>query len=111
LAELRVKESDRLGAIAEGLARCGIACTSGPDWLSIDGREGPPPGPQPGTVLETRMDHRIAMSLLVLGLAAERPVTIDDGAFIETSFPDFPGFMRALGADIRRAGEFEIAAR
>jgi 3-phosphoshikimate 1-carboxyvinyltransferase len=55
------------------------------------------------------MDHRIAMSFLVLGLGARRPVTVDDGAFIDTSFPAFGDFMRGLGADIRVSGEIRMA--
>jgi 3-phosphoshikimate 1-carboxyvinyltransferase len=109
LAELRVKESDRLAAMAEGLARCGASCRIGEDWLEVDGAGGPPPGPDPAGSIATHMDHRIAMSFLVLGLGARRPVTIDDGAFIETSFPRFPDFMRALGADLRTAGEYRMA--
>jgi 3-phosphoshikimate 1-carboxyvinyltransferase len=111
LAELRVKESDRLGTIAENLTKCGVSCVTGPDWLTVRGCGGPPPGPSEATVLETRMDHRIAMSLLVLGLAAARPVTIDDASFIDTSFPDFAGFMRALGANIAVRGEVQLAGR
>lgn len=97
LRELRVKESDRLAAIAAGLRACGIAVRSGDDTLEIDGAGGPPPG---GAEVETHFDHRIAMSFLVLGLAARRPVRIDDGAAIRTSFPDFPALMAKLGAEI-----------
>jgi 3-phosphoshikimate 1-carboxyvinyltransferase len=89
LAELRVKESDRLAAMAAGLAACGVKVQELPDGLIIEGRGGqsrPIPG---GGVVSTQMDHRIAMSFLVAGLAAERPVTIDDGAMIDTSFPGF----------------------
>ncbi len=98
LGELRVKESDRLAAVARGLARCGIAVEEGPETLSVTGAAGRPPGgnSQP---IETELDHRIAMSFLVLGLAAERPVLIDDATPIVTSFPDFAELMRALGAD------------
>jgi 3-phosphoshikimate 1-carboxyvinyltransferase len=110
LAELRVKESDRLAAVAAGLEACGVTIRMGEDWLEVDGCAGPPPGLDAGAAITTHMDHRIAMSFLVLGLAARRPVTVDDGEFIETSFPGFADFMRALGADIRVAGEMQIAA-
>jgi len=97
LAELRVKESDRLSAIARGLAACGVTVEAGPDSLTVTGRGGPPVG---GGTVATHMDHRIAMSFLVLGLAAEQPVTVDDGGFIETSFPGFADLMRKLGGRI-----------
>ena len=101
LGELRVKESDRLGAIADGLARCGVEVEAGEDSLAISGAGGPPKGPSdPGRVVETRRDHRIAMAFLALGAASERPVAIDDGAMIETSFPGFAALMNGLGADI-----------
>jgi len=109
LAELRVKESDRLAAVAAGLERCGVKYRTGEDWLEVEGAGGPPPGLDSGAAVTTHMDHRIAMSFLVLGLGARRPVTVDDGAFIDTSFPAFADFMRALGADIRAAGEFQLA--
>jgi 3-phosphoshikimate 1-carboxyvinyltransferase len=99
LAELRVKESDRLAAIAAGLAVTGCAATIEGDDLIIEGR-GRPPG---GGLVATEMDHRIAMSFLVMGLAAARPVAIDDGAMIATSFPEFAPLMAALGADISAA--------
>ncbi len=110
LAELRVKESDRLAAVAAGLERCGVKLRMGEDWLEVEGCAGPPPGADPGAAITTHMDHRIAMSFLVLGLGARRPVTVDDGEFIDTSFPAFGGFMRALGANIRDAGEMQMAA-
>jgi 3-phosphoshikimate 1-carboxyvinyltransferase len=99
LAELRVKESDRLAAMARGLAACGVAVEEGEDYLVVDGVGGRPKGGG-GEPLATHLDHRIAMSFLVLGLAAERPVTIADGTPIETSFPDFVGLMAGLGADL-----------
>ena len=97
LAELRVKESDRLAAVARGLAACGVTVEEGPDSLLVEGCGGRPPGGnrQP---IETALDHRIAMSFLVLGLAAETPVRIDDAAPIETSFPGFVPLMAGLGA-------------
>ena len=99
LAELRVKESDRLAAMAGGLAACGVAVEEGEDSLVVDGAGGRPRGAS-DAALPTHLDHRIAMSFLVLGLAAERPVTIADGTPIETSFPDFVGLMAGLGADL-----------
>ncbi|NKB50506.1 MAG: 3-phosphoshikimate 1-carboxyvinyltransferase [Alphaproteobacteria bacterium] len=97
VGELRHKESDRLAAVAAGLAACGVAVEEGPDSLTIQGAGGAPAG---GATIEAALDHRIAMSFLVLGLASENPISIDDGSSIETSFPDFAGSMAALGADI-----------
>jgi len=98
LAELRVKESDRLAAMARGLAACGVATEEGRDSLTVRGCDGRPAG---GATIETGLDHRIAMSFLILGLAAERPITVDDAAPIATSFPGFVESMTALGAAIR----------
>jgi 3-phosphoshikimate 1-carboxyvinyltransferase len=101
LGELRVKESDRLAAMARGLAACGVEVEEGEDSLVVHGQGGPGGGRPPGgAAIETGLDHRIAMSFLVLGLAAQRPVTIDDAAPIETSFPGFASLMTALGAKI-----------
>ncbi len=97
LAELRVKESDRLTALAVGLASCGVAVELAGDDLIVDGSGGRPRG---GATIATRLDHRIAMSFLVMGLAAREAVTIDDAAPIETSFPGFVELMRGLGAEI-----------
>lgn len=99
LGELRVKESDRLAATARGLAACGVDVEETPDSLTVRGAGGRVPG---GGMIETDLDHRIAMSFLVLGLAAEKPVTVDDATPIDTSFPDFVGLMTGLGAAIRR---------
>jgi 3-phosphoshikimate 1-carboxyvinyltransferase len=99
LAELRVKESDRLAAIAAGLAAAGARAAIEGDDLLIEGR-GRPPG---GGVVATEMDHRIAMSFLVMGLAAARPVAVDDGAMIATRFPEFVPLMAGLGAEIGAA--------
>ena len=95
LAELRVKESDRLAGIAEGLQRCGARVIVEDDDLIVenDGR-----APQGGASIETRLDHRIAMAFLVLGLATSDPVRIDDARPIATSFPDFVPLMNRLGA-------------
>src|SRR6266404_1938660 len=98
LAELRVKESDRLSAIAAGLSGCGVDVAVDGDTLTIDGSGGPPAG---GALIETQLDHRIAMAFLVLGLATRLPVRIDDGAPIATSFPGFVALIRGLGAVIR----------
>jgi 3-phosphoshikimate 1-carboxyvinyltransferase len=100
LAELRVKESDRLGAIAQGLAACGAEVAVEGDTLVVDGKAAPLPG---AADIAARLDHRIAMAFLVLGLAAERPTRIDDGATIATSFPGFVALMNGLGAAIREA--------
>ena len=98
LDELRVKESDRLAAVARGLEANGVDCTEGKDFLAVRGRPGGK-GVGGGTV-ETHLDHRIAMSFLVMGLAAQKPVTVDDANMIATSFPEFMGLMRGLGAEI-----------
>ncbi len=98
LEELRVKESDRLAAVARGLEANGVDCTEGEASLAVRGR----PGGRGlgGGLIQTHLDHRIAMSFLVMGLAAEGPVTIDDRAMIATSFPEFMGLMTGLGARI-----------
>ena len=100
LGELRVKESDRLAAIARGLAACGVAVEEGEDSLIVHGTGGVPAG---GATIETELDHRLAMSFLVLGMATGAPVAVDDAAPIETSFPGFRDLMAALGADIAPA--------
>jgi 3-phosphoshikimate 1-carboxyvinyltransferase len=97
LAELRVKESDRLAAIARGLEANGVKIEMGEDSLVVHGHAGAPPG---GGVVTTHMDHRIAMSFLVMGMAARQPVTVDDVSFIDTSFPGFVPLMQGLGARI-----------
>ncbi len=100
LAELRVKESDRLGAIAEGLAACGVRLDVTGDTLAVDGLGAPPLG---GGLIRARLDHRIAMAFLVLGMAARRPTYIDDAETIATSFPGFVDLMNGLGARIAPA--------
>lgn len=97
VGELRFKESDRLAAIETGLAACGVRVAAGADRLTIEGCGGPPPG---GATIASGLDHRIAMAFLVLGLATEHPVTVDDAGPIETSFPGFVDLMRGLGAAI-----------
>jgi 3-phosphoshikimate 1-carboxyvinyltransferase len=96
LKELRVKESDRLAATADMLRVNGVAVEIEGDDLVVEG-SGKIRG---GGQVVTHMDHRIAMSALVMGLASERPVGVDDAAFIATSFPGFVELMRSLGADI-----------
>ncbi|MBM3482174.1 MAG: 3-phosphoshikimate 1-carboxyvinyltransferase [Alphaproteobacteria bacterium] len=100
LAELRVKESDRLAAIANGLKACGVAVEELKDGLIIEGRGRPPAG---GGMIEAKLDHRIAMAFLVLGLVTVQPVVVDDGSPIATSFPDFVLLMTRLGASIEPA--------
>jgi 3-phosphoshikimate 1-carboxyvinyltransferase len=95
LQELRVKESDRLEATAAMLRVNGVKVEISGDDLIVEGR-GHVPG---GGLVATHMDHRIAMSALVMGLAADKPVKVDDTAFIATSFPDFIPMMRSLGAE------------
>jgi 3-phosphoshikimate 1-carboxyvinyltransferase len=95
LKELRVKESDRLEATAAMLRVNGVNVEIAGDDLIVEGR-GHVPG---GGLVATHMDHRIAMSALVMGLAADKPVKVDDTAFIATSFPDFIPMMRSLGAE------------
>lgn len=97
LAELKVKESDRLGATAAGLVACGVAARVEGDDLIVEGR-GEVKG---GGLVETHMDHRIAMAFLTLGLGARAPVTVDDTSMIATSFPDFVPLMTKLGAQFR----------
>ncbi len=98
LAELRVKESDRLAAIVDGLRLCGVEAREEGDSLIVEGSGEPPPG---GARVLAHDDHRIAMSFLVMGLAAKRSVSVDSAGMISTSFPDFVPLMRSLGADIQ----------
>jgi len=100
LHELRVKESDRLAAVAAGLAAAGVPHAIEGDDLLVHGLAGKVPG---GGEVATHLDHRIAMSFLVMGLAARNGMAVDDGAMIQTSFPTFVPLMRALGAEIRAA--------
>jgi 3-phosphoshikimate 1-carboxyvinyltransferase len=99
LAELKVKESDRLAATAAGLATCGVAAhVDGDTLVVVGGRSVRGGGP-----VVTHMDHRIAMSFLILGLGSENPVTVDDVRFVATSFPEFMDLMRTLGAKLESA--------
>ena len=101
LGELRVKESDRLAVMAEGLAACGVRVKIHDDDLIVHG------GRQPsgGATVDARLDHRIAMSFLVLGGLAAAPVTVAGAEAIETSFPGFADLMNGLGAAIGPAPE------
>ncbi len=95
LAELRVKESDRLGAMAAGLAACGVEARESADTLEVRGGQ-----PRGGVRIASRLDHRIAMAFMVLGMGAREAVRIDDIAPVATSFPGFVGLMNGLGAAI-----------
>jgi 3-phosphoshikimate 1-carboxyvinyltransferase len=97
IGEMRVKESDRIALMAAGLKACGVEVEEEPDGLIVHGRGSRPRG---GVQVKTSGDHRIAMSHLVLGLAAEAPVTVDEPGMIATSFPGFGALMRGLGAEI-----------
>ena len=98
--ELRVKESDRIDAMARGLEACGVRIEEDEDTLIVHGMG--PGGVPGGATCATHIDHRIAMSFLVCGLASKAPVAVDDGSPIQTSFPVFEGLMRGLGAEIER---------
>ena len=95
IGEMRVKESDRIALMAAGLTACGVRVEEEPEGFTVFG--GPVRG---GATVTTHGDHRIAMSHLVLGLAADESVTVDEPGMIATSFPDFIELMRSLGADI-----------
>ena len=97
LAELRAKESDRLASVAAGLVANGVRHEMGDEDLIVHGTGKSPAG---GGLVATHLDHRIAMSFLVLGLAAREPVLVDDGSPIATSFPGFAALMNGLGAQI-----------
>jgi len=100
--ELRVKESDRIDAMATGLRANGVEVDEGPDWWSVHGLgHGNVKG---GATCVSHLDHRIAMSFMIMGMAASNPVSLDDGGPIATSFPIFEGLMGGLGADVRRDG-------
>jgi 3-phosphoshikimate 1-carboxyvinyltransferase len=101
LAELRVKESDRLATIAAGLARCGVRVAVEGDDLVVEGAGNFPAG---DATIETQLDHRIAMAFLVLGLAANEPVRVDDATPIATSFPGFIELIKGLGGRIGEEG-------
>lgn len=94
IGELRVKETDRLAAVAAGLEANGIKVESGDTWMEVTGRT----GLSGGGKVATQLDHRIAMSFIVMGLAADEPITVDDTTMIATSFPGFRAMMESLGA-------------
>lgn len=99
IGEMRLKESDRIALMANGLAACGLAVEEEPEGLVVTGAGANRP-PVGGASVTTRGDHRIAMSHLVLGLAGDAPVRVDEPGMIATSFPGFVDLMRSLGADI-----------
>ena len=99
--ELRVKECDRIDAMATGLRAAGVTVDEGEDWWEVEGLgAGMVPG---GAEVEARLDHRIAMSFLCLGMAAREAVTVDDAGPIATSFPVFTDLMGQLGAALERS--------
>ena len=98
--ELRVKESDRIDAMAKGLKSNGLKIEEGEDWWSVEGRE--IDGVDGGGFCETFLDHRIAMSFLVMGMASKRGITIDDSSSITTSFPSFESLMTQIGANFQK---------
>jgi len=100
--ELRVKESDRIEAMATGLRAAGVTVQDGPDWWHVHGLGGAVKG---GALAATHLDHRIAMSFLILGMGAREGMSIDDGGPVATSFPIFEPLMAALGASIARISE------
>ena len=100
IGELRVKESDRIAATAALLKANGVTVHETQDGMTVTGGEGKPP--LGGGTVTTHHDHRIAMSALVLGLACQNPVKIDDASMIATSFPTFFDLMASLGAHIER---------
>ncbi|WP_424970793.1 3-phosphoshikimate 1-carboxyvinyltransferase [Dinoroseobacter sp. S76] len=100
--ELRVKESDRIDAMARGLEACGVTIEEDEDTLIVHGMG--PSGVPGGATCASHLDHRIAMSFLCCGLAAKAPISVDDGGPIATSFPIFEPLMTALGATLERSG-------
>jgi 3-phosphoshikimate 1-carboxyvinyltransferase len=98
LAELKVKESDRLGAVARWLEAAGVEVEASEDALAVKGAGNRPP--KGGMLVEAHLDHRIAMAFLVLGLMTEKPIAVDDGSTINTSFPGFVEAMAGRGAAI-----------
>jgi len=99
--ELRVKESDRIDAMAKGLRAAGVTVDEGPDWWKVTGMgHGNVPG---GATVASQLDHRIAMAFMVMGLATQKPMSVDDGSPIATSFPIFEDLMGGLGAQLVRS--------
>ncbi|MCI5098426.1 MAG: 3-phosphoshikimate 1-carboxyvinyltransferase [Rhodobacteraceae bacterium] len=99
--ELRVKESDRIDAMAVGLRANGVTVEEGEDWWAVTGLG--PDGVPGGATCESHLDHRIAMSFMVMGMGTQNPVSVDDGGPIQTSFPIFTPLMTALGAKLESA--------
>ncbi len=98
--ELRVKESDRIDAMAKGLRAAGVTVEDGPDWWRVTGLgHGNVPG---GVTVASQLDHRIAMAFMVMGMATRKPMSVDDGSPIATSFPVFEPLMASLGAQLVR---------
>lgn len=97
LEELRVKESDRLLMVAQGLKSCGVELEMGEDSLTIHGNGKPPKG---GAEVPTALDHRIAMSFLILGTVSDEPISVDDATPIQTSFPNFMDLMNGMGCKL-----------
>jgi 3-phosphoshikimate 1-carboxyvinyltransferase len=100
VGEMRVKESDRIALMSAGLEACGVDVEEEPEGFIVHGTGETPRG---GGLVETHGDHRIAMSHLILGLAAREAVRVDEPGMIATSFPTFADMMRGLGADITEA--------
>ena len=100
VGELRVKESDRIDAMTKGLKSNGLKIEEGEDWWSVEGRE--IDGVEGGGFCKTFLDHRIAMSFLVMGMASQRTITIDDGSPITTSFPSFENLMVQIGSNFQK---------
>jgi len=100
LEELRVKESDRLAAVVDGLRANGVEVEIDGDDLIVHGKGRAKGRALGGGTVATHMDHRIAMAFLVMGLASEKPVGIDDASFIATSFPGYVPMMRGLGGEL-----------
>jgi len=100
IGEMRVKESDRIAAMAAGLAACGVSVEEEPEGLIIAGTAGANHAIKGGGLVRTHGDHRIAMSGLILGLGAEEPVAVDEPGMIATSFPGFGALMAGLGAEM-----------
>jgi len=103
LSELRVKESDRLAAIVTLLSQCGVSARAEGDSLYVTGNF-----PKGGATIKTNLDHRIAMSALVMGMAAKEPIVIDTLSSIATSFPGFVETMNGIGAKIVQSGECKV---
>ena len=100
VGELRVKESDRIALMAAGLEACGVMVEEEPEGMIVTGLARANHRVRGGAVVETHGDHRVAMAHLVMGLAADAPITVDEPGMIATSFPGFETLMRGLGADL-----------